>query len=353
MKPKGTYIKTIFVLAAPILMFVLSAPADAATLHVANNGVDGASCGGMKSPCRSISQVIENASDGDRIIVGPGRYGDLNGNGDFTDLGDEDAEFPSGCVCMIKVDKSVSLESSDGAGATVLNVLGADLRAVVITADGVVFGKSRRGFTLANSRRAGLVVDGRTSDNVTVAGNHAVGNGTNGNDAFEIGGTGHTVTQNVAIGNARGGFGIGGTGHTVTHNVASGNLLGFFIGFRGHLSNNVANGNTSIGMDISAVELDIHRNVAIGNGGFGIRIGTFVLNSTFTMNNIFGNDAIGGSNCGLVNSSGQMVDATNNFWGAASGPGSDPADDACDTGGGTVTVPFASKEFNIVVKAGQ
>lgn len=218
---KRSLISGYFALTLPVLILALSAPADGAILHVASNGIDGASCGGKTSPCRSISQAIANVSDGDRIVVGPGRYGDLNGDSDFMDTGDEAAEF-GGCVCMIKVDKSISLESSDGAAVTVLDVARADIRAVVIEADGVVFGKSRRGFTLLNSRREGVIT--QDTSNVTVAGNLAIGNGTNGNDAFKIAGTGHTITENVAIGNARSGFGINGQGITITNNVASSNL---------------------------------------------------------------------------------------------------------------------------------
>src|SRR5512132_1509340 len=50
------------------------------TLTVANNGLDSDTCGSSAAPCRSISQAIDNASEGDTLVVGPGRYGDLNGN---------------------------------------------------------------------------------------------------------------------------------------------------------------------------------------------------------------------------------------------------------------------------------
>ena len=56
-----------------------------AALYVTNNGVDNQACGTKAAPCRSISQAIAYAKDGDKILVGPGRYGDLNGNGSFSD----------------------------------------------------------------------------------------------------------------------------------------------------------------------------------------------------------------------------------------------------------------------------
>ena len=66
--------------------------AAAATLWTSNVGSDSGSCGTSSSPCRSISQAIENATDGDTIWVGPGHYGDVNGDGNFTGPGDEQPE---------------------------------------------------------------------------------------------------------------------------------------------------------------------------------------------------------------------------------------------------------------------
>jgi len=56
---------------------------------VTNNAIDSLTCGTKTEPCRSISQAIDNANTGDHILVGPGRYGDLNGDGDFNDPGEE------------------------------------------------------------------------------------------------------------------------------------------------------------------------------------------------------------------------------------------------------------------------
>src|SRR5688572_29884918 len=46
----------------------------AATLYVGSNGLDSPVCGRRQAPCRSISQALLLAQDGDRILVGPGRY---------------------------------------------------------------------------------------------------------------------------------------------------------------------------------------------------------------------------------------------------------------------------------------
>ena len=59
-------------------------------MAVADHGVDVPGCGqDVTSPCRSISQAIALADAGDTILVGPGRYGDLNDNGRLDEAGEE------------------------------------------------------------------------------------------------------------------------------------------------------------------------------------------------------------------------------------------------------------------------
>ena len=62
--------------AVVIYIASLGADAQAKTLFIANNGLDSPTCGAVNAPCRSISQAIANASPGDKVIVGPGRYRD-------------------------------------------------------------------------------------------------------------------------------------------------------------------------------------------------------------------------------------------------------------------------------------
>ena len=66
--------------------------ASAATLLVANNGVDSPTCGPAE-PCRSLARAIANAVAGDTIVVGPGRYGDLNGDGTLGNAAGEGAKI--------------------------------------------------------------------------------------------------------------------------------------------------------------------------------------------------------------------------------------------------------------------
>jgi len=65
------------------------------TLYVANNGVDSITCGPSVSPSRSITQGITNAAPGDTVIVNPGKYGDVNGNGTLGESGEETRRYTS------------------------------------------------------------------------------------------------------------------------------------------------------------------------------------------------------------------------------------------------------------------
>lgn len=367
--------------------------AEAAKLLVANNGVDGATCGDKSNPCRSISQAIQNAVANDTIIVGPGRYGDLDGNGSFGEPGDEHAEVGTGCSCMIRIDKPLTIESSDGAAATVLdaNRVGIDVVGIGAGAAGVVFGKKKKGFTLTGSDDgSGLFVAGSTAgvkitanlatqnrfagfaifgNGHVITGNVASANGDNGFDVhggnhvmtgnvarnngdngFFARGSGHRLSENAATANGLHGFDVGDSGHSLTANVASTNdEEGFEVDGSGHsFGGNAAHGNSGAGFALLGSSYTLTGNSIVGNEGSGVFVGALASNIQITKSNIFGNSRPENSAFGVFNASGQ-IQAINNFWGAASGPGPDPADDILDdaVGSQTVFAPFATKAFKI------
>src|SRR5688572_9374211 len=128
-----------------ICALLLSVQADAATLRVENVGIDSATCG-ITPSCRSISQAIANAVAGDTITVGPGRYGDLNGNGYFDDPGDE--RPGNGAACMICITKRVRIVSTHGASVTIIDARRPSVNdvdfiasAVWFLAEGITFGE--------------------------------------------------------------------------------------------------------------------------------------------------------------------------------------------------------------------
>jgi hypothetical protein len=321
----------------------------AMNVYVQNNGVDSTYCGNSSDPCRSISQAILNADFGDQILVGPGRYGDLDGDGILGETGEETGEIDYGCQCMVKVDKRVKIVSTHGATSTVVDAHflgleeGSPLTAVRITANGVVFGRPSHGFTLTGSKRnAGLAIG--AAKGVIVAGNISSRNAS----GFSIFGTRNVIKHNVAVGISGSGFDINGTAHTVWKNTAVGTGDGFAVHGSGHmLTYNVSNGNVS-GYSLFG-NASLKHNSAIGNTDAGIRFEPGSQGNV-SHSNIFGNGdqilSISAPyyNCGLLNRSGQSITAIGNFWGEASGPGADPADAVCDINGTTNFEPFAKRE---------
>ena len=386
-----------------------SGAAQAATLQAANNGVDSATCGAAANPCRSISKTIAHAAAGDTILVGPGLYGDLNADGNFEPVfGEEAAEVGFGCDCMIKVDKPLTIISADGADATVLDAGASTVAGVRILTSGVTFGQQRRGFTIWRAGDAGLIVDAKGSqvkiggnvakfnsincrfgcfdppgprpgfdiagDNNEISSNHsannfgsgfkAAGNGhrfsgnlatENGGAGYFVLGTNHTFSRNIANNSGGSGFALDGANFTLTGNAAAASGSGFLVHGTTHtLRGNVATGNIGFGFEVSAVKspsgTTLTRNAARGNAEGGVLL---VVDATVVNNNMYGNNegtsaTYSLTNCGLVNDTGGAVTATNNFWGATTGPGANPADDVCNTTGSTTTTaPVAASEITV------
>src|SRR5262245_20507374 len=98
----GSRTGRIFVAAVAAMALASPPAALAAKLMVAAHGGDGPACGSEAQPCRSIGWTIGLAAAGDQIVVGPGRYGDLDGDGVFEPAAGEEAGQPgAGCFCMI------------------------------------------------------------------------------------------------------------------------------------------------------------------------------------------------------------------------------------------------------------
>jgi Periplasmic copper-binding protein (NosD) len=320
-------------------------------LHVANNGVDGSTCGARLDPCRSIGQAIANASEDDTILVGPGRYGDLNGNGALGELGEEPG---TDCACVVNANKRLRIVSRDGAAVTVLDAGGA-IAGVNISANGVVFGGPSRGFTVTKATIGAVGI--RTSRNVSVIGNILRNNegGLFNECEFSSGrwrrGFDHRIMGNMAVDNSSEGIRTCGTGHLVRANVAINNgREGFAIDGVQRVFANTSVGNFR-GFVLSSVNGTVFtKNAALGNSAGGVVMtGPPTALLKIHGNNFYGNGpepGRGPGSCGLLNGSSETVHATNNYWGAATGPGSDPADDVCGPSP-TLSEPFATHEFRI------
>lgn len=376
---------------ATILQALVPCDGPAATHVVDNAGVDAPECGTKKAPCRSISQAIDNARGGDTIVVGPGRYGDLDGQ---PGRGPGDEALPNG-VDMIVVDKPLTIVSRDGAATTVLELAISIVSLVSIQADDVTFGKRKKGFTLkgpatpdgiralSNAAR-GTVAGNRTVGfrvGIALGGGHAaIGNRATGaalaglivstgaraigNEAVANAGSGILagtlgvqIVGNLLSGNGGDGLTIdpAGSGHVVRGNVANANGTGFSIAGTGHtLDSNVASGNLGPGYFLSGTGLRLTGNAAVGNALAGVEVSAQSAAVTITKSVFIGNHRSGeGFRCAIWNFSPFAIDARESFWGAPTGPGPAPADQECNDSvlGSVLVAPFAPKPIKVKAKS--
>jgi parallel beta-helix repeat protein len=326
-------------------------------LYAANDGVDGPTCGARSNPCRSINETIAHATDGALIIVGPGRYGDVNLDGDLTE------ELPDpACSCVFDINKRLTIISRAGAAQTILDMgrLGRDLN-VRIASTGTVFGVELRGFTVmaiynpfSPTVRVGIRIE--SSDRTLVAGNTVEMQG--GPELGSVGiwvqdGTGHRIRGNISAHNSNG-IVVNAGGNRISGNSFYDNALrGLYIDGRDNLIQfNVSVGNEH-GMRLAGPGHLVFRNSFIGNRVDGISIEGSSNDLRLTRNNFFGNGTVatifGESllNCGInLGGPGEAIDARNNYWGSPQGPGPDPADAVCNSTA-VLIQPVAKTEVRI------
>jgi hypothetical protein len=278
---------------------------------------------------------------------GAGHYGDVDSNGMLGGPGDETPA--PGCGCMLAINKAVSVTSSDGAAATVIDARSvAVAKNVLLITNGGEFGKPGKGFTVTSTKADfgdGIVID---SNDVAVRGNLVVGKRETGQMA-----NGHgiltvsspetiLIDSNQVVGWDVAGIDIEGTGKTIRKNHVSGNKKGIVARGDAVITGNVATANV-VGIELHD-STTASKNAARGDFD-GIRVPQAGFGGTIEKNEMSGN-----SECGLSNAQ-PGLHAPNNYWGAATGPGPAPADRSCDEGAGTtVTTPFATKPFNVKVR---
>ena len=370
--------------------------AEAGKVLVAANGTDGPACGvGKVAPCRTIGQAIVNARTGDIVEVGPGRYGDVDGDGAFDGPGDEPAAIDVGCDCVVHVPagKPLVIVSRLGSGTTLIDAGGADANVVRIDAAGTTFGKLKHGFTLTragdgrglDSAANDLAIGGNlalnnashgmriSGDRAAIVGNTASANGASGfqldgardgvvrgNVALFNGDDGFNqvnrslVLGNVSIGNDNDGFDQQDDGVVYRTNTALGNgAFGFDLneGDGSVMIGVLAQGNGN-GINVDGSDVLIVKSSIVGNRGVGIVIEDEGQGLVVSKTNVFGNDVAGDlmlTNCGVSSLSGGPLNVATVFWGAPNGPGDDPADELCllVPHGGLVVEPPLAKEIKV------
>ncbi len=316
-----------------VLTCALALPigAGAVTLHVANTGVDGDVCGPVL-PCRSITQALANAAPGDTVQVGPGVYSsDVDADGVAGELGEEAA--------IVFVGKPVRIVSGFGASSTLIRNT-----QFWVTSDDVVLGKPGNGFTMITARIA-VIVDGSLTGNVQrldvrVGGNVIDLEGEVFSGIFMANTRGRVEGNRVSgHGECFNGFLLSNSWDLVSRNVAMGCDVGFHQdagATEARVTRNTAVGNR-IGFDVGT-SAQFGGNAAIGNGT-GVRLTPNARVTSFRGNAFVAST----TNCGVTDDDSLVTDVSGNYWGAATGPGSDPADTVCGEPG-VVTAPFLTSD---------
>ncbi len=324
MKSAFTLFSTCIAALGTALMMTGVATATSATLNVTNDGADSASCGAQTKPCRTISQAIENAADGDSIEVGAGLYGNVSGDPNFAGPADEHAQ--TGYIpqygCIICINKGVHIYSLHGAAVTIIqSIPSAFPSTVMILSDGVIFGQAGGGFTVTGGNANGVILDVNAPNgtfgivlkrNVTVAGNVDVGDGNgfvfNGLDFTDRPCPAPNCTSTATVTFADNESINNGAGFNVTvntfsppivlqSNLAQGAGTGFSVatGFQNEAAMSLRAGNVSLlgnvavrngfGFDLALVGRT-EKNTAAGNSQAGFRA---IPSGTFRGNSALGN----------------------------------------------------------------
>ena len=285
-------------------------------------------CGAADFPCRTIQAGIEAAPDGGTVLVGPGVYGNHDFQPGLSGRGERMACRRGACGAVL-VQRGVRVLSKEGAGATVVDLNGVALSAAAVTVEDGVFGAPGHGFTVrAASNHTGIVCErGSTAGNVVLRSFHGFAvyrdcTGAN-NIAISNARRGFTVSQSslvgsFAIGNHGEGMAITGDSLVQASQAMGNTLAGFDVqavptppGVRPTLHANLASINDSSGyIDRSFEGADLFANTALGNGtpnrtsgsgeGFDIQpLGLLPIPGQAPLSRVFDGVAVGNGHYGI------------------------------------------------------
>ena len=302
----------------PIAILMLAAaPAGAVTVrNVAINGVDDpGGCGALGRPCRTIQRAVLDAAAGDRIVVGPGLYG------------------------AFTLDKEVMVESTNGAGATIIEGSLPGFFATVAvsgTGEGAVIGRLNKGFTIRGADHGFLI----EAAGVTIQDN--IVSGAQRSVTATAAAPDLTLAGNFLAGTAS----VFGANSSIVQNAIHGGATGVVIGRPGGLLRDNFVLSTQIGATVNAGPAEIRRNTFAGSGvGLDVKIDG-VADGVIVMSNNF----LGNGTCGVTNRTATELVATSNYWGSATGPGSPPATATCAR---VRTTPFLRAPVSVNATGGR
>jgi len=242
-----------------------------------------------------IQSAIDDATDGDTILVDSGTYWGY-----------------------VNITKRLTLQGNDtGAGLPVIQDAGQGY-GVRIIADSVTlngFYVSPTGLfdygirvqanntrilnnTVTDNRYNSIVIEG--SNNIIANNNASYGNNAIWSGSWTVN---NTFINNTAIGNSNNGFGVGGLNNTFTNNTANFNKVGVGFENNNHIFNNTISSNNQYGIDIYGDNNTIFSNVITNNSVSG-------LHSLSTHNNTIYNNYFNNS----INADDYNIDGSHNFW---------------------------------------
>jgi len=218
----------------------------------------------------AIEAAVDAASPGDTILVAAGIYTE-----------------------NVEVDKSVTIQSQDGASETTVDGSTTEGHTFNVTADNVnISGFTVTGATARN--KAGIYLDQVESCN---------------------------ISANICTNNYYGIYADKASNNTLTNNsVNSNSRYGVYLDNSSNnmLTNNTVSGNSKCGVDLDGSNSNTLTGNSITDNNIGVKIQGPVNASTISINF---NNISGNTEYGVDNSSSGIVDATHNWWGSASGPG--------------------------------
>ncbi len=229
-------------------------------------------------------------------------YVDDSGSADFTAIQAAVTAADAGDTIIVKdgtytenvvVDKSLVIQSENGAELTIVRAAASNADVFKVTAENVTID----GFSITGATsmgKSGIAVFGSTSGSCTIINNQCSEN--NQGITIEALTTDNTVADNICTLSGRYGIYLSNTtGNIITGNTCSNNTAssGFALYLADNADNNTVNDNitdsNNIGIRVKNADSNLLFNNTSSNNNYGLEIATGSLDNVFYLNNFVGN----------------------------------------------------------------